>query len=80
MLIRKTTDRDFIGIGIKIKKAREADPRSLTAICAATNMCTANWYRIESENITALPLETLRKIEAVLNTSFGVVINDEHEV
>lgn len=76
MLVRKTVDRSFVGLGAKIKKAREADPRPLTFICAEAGMSAANWYRIESEEIKALPLETLRKIEQVLGADFGVAIND----
>ncbi len=74
MLVRKTVDGIFEGLGQKIKKARESDSRSLTDICSASGMSAANWYRIESEEIKALPLETLRRMEEVLGQDFDVVI------
>jgi transcriptional regulator with XRE-family HTH domain len=76
MLVRKTVDKFFDGLGAKIKKAREADSRSLTVICAETGMSAANWYRIESEGVKALPLETLRSIERVLGVDLEVRIDD----
>ncbi len=76
MLVRKTVDKAFDGLGAKIKKAREADQRPLTVICAETGMSAANWYRIESEEVKALPLETLRSIERVLGIDLGVQIDD----
>jgi len=74
MLIKKTVTKEFEGMGAKIKTARETSDRALTVMCAEAGMTTANWYRIESEEIKALPLETLRKIEKVLNIDFGVEI------
>ncbi|MBD2076317.1 helix-turn-helix transcriptional regulator [Phormidium sp. FACHB-592] len=58
-------------LGDKIKAARKADSRTLSAIAAAAGMSTQNWYRIEEERQT-LPEETLRLIESVLGTDFGV--------
>ena len=76
MLVRKTVDKIFDGLGAKIKKAREADSRPLTVICAETGMSAANWYRIENEEVKALPLETLRSIERVLGVDLEVRIDD----
>lgn len=59
-------------LGDRIKQVREADPRSLTAICGLVGMSTANWYRIEQERNDSLPEGTLRKIEEVLGVDFGV--------
>ena len=59
------------GLGKRIKAVREADPRSVREIARLADMGTPNWYRIEQEK-QRLPLETLRRIEAVLGVDFGV--------
>lgn len=74
MKVRKVIDVEVPGLGVRIKAAREVDPRSLTEICAQISMTTMNWYRIEAEQTKALPLETLRKIEEILNVDFGVEV------
>ena len=74
MLIKKTATKEFEGLGAKIKTAREASDRAMTALCAEAGMTTANWYKIETEEVKALPLETLRKIERVLGVDLGVEI------
>jgi transcriptional regulator with XRE-family HTH domain len=65
---------DVPGLEVLIKAAREADSRSITELAAAAGMTTSNWYKIESGKPSALPVETLRKIEEVLGTDFGVKI------
>ena len=72
MKVRKTIDIVVPNLGEKIKDARERDRRSLAAICRMIPMTTMNWYRIEAEQTKALPIETLRKIEEVLDTKFGI--------
>lgn len=72
MKIRKVIDIEMISIGELIKTAREADPRSLTHLCGKIKMTRANWYNIENELPKFLPLETLRKIEKILNIDLGV--------
>lgn len=76
MKVRQITDVEAPNLGQKIRTARKADARSLTELAAAAGMTTANWYVIEAEEIKALPVETLRKIESVLGTSFGVEFDD----
>lgn len=76
MKVRKVVEREFPGLGAKIKRAREADSRSLTQICAEVGMTTANWYKIENEETKVLPLGTLQKIEDVLGVDFGVQFDD----
>lgn len=76
MKVRKTIDIDVPGLGEEIKKARKNSPRSLTALAAEAEMTTANWYAIENEDLKALPLETLRRIEGVLKINLGVSFND----
>ncbi|WP_026734911.1 helix-turn-helix domain-containing protein [Fischerella sp. PCC 9605] len=71
MKVTKTISIDVPDLGAKIKAAREADPRSLKAICKAVGMSQMNWYRIEDEK-QSLPIEKLRKIEEVLGIDFGV--------
>lgn len=75
MKVERTLSVDVPGLGQKIKQAREADPRSLTAICALAGMSSANWYRIENEDTKVLPEETLRKIEQVLQIDLGVTFD-----
>jgi len=74
MKVRKTIERDFPDIGSQIKAARESDGRPLTEICRSIGMTTANWYKIENGDTKVLPLETLRRIEAVLQIDLGVDI------
>ena len=72
MKVRKTIDIESPGLGQRIKEARENDPRTLAALCREIGMTPMNWYRIESEETKALPIETLRDIERILNVDFGV--------
>lgn len=76
MKVTKTITIEVPGLGAKIKEARERDYRSLKAICEAVGMSQMNWYRIEDEK-QSLPLETLRKIEKVLEVDFGVEMSVE---
>ena len=76
MKVTKTVSTDVPKLGAKIKQAREADLRSLKAICELVGMSQTNWYRIEEEKQT-LPIETLRKIEEVLGIDFGVKLEGE---
>jgi transcriptional regulator with XRE-family HTH domain len=76
MKVRRVDDREFPGLGDRIRRAREADARSLAELCRQTNMTTMNWYRIEAEETKALPLETLRRMEAVLGVNLGVTFPD----
>lgn len=72
MIVRKVTDIKVPGLGEKIKEARLSDRRSLAEICRQIPMSPVNWYKIESEETKALPIETLRRIEEVLNIDLGV--------
>lgn len=71
--ITKEIGVEVPGLGERIRDARLADRRSLKSICDAIGMSSQNWYRIEKEQ-QSLPIETLRKIEEVLNVDFGVKI------
>ena len=72
MKVRKVIDIEAPGLGAKIKAAREADSRSLLSICKEIGLTPMYWYKIEAEEVKALPIETLRKIEEVLGVNFGV--------
>ncbi|BAY50414.1 transcriptional regulator (plasmid) [Scytonema sp. HK-05] len=76
MKVRKVIDVEVPGLGERIRKARESDRRSLSAICRQIPMTTMNWYKIEAEETKALPIDTLRRIEEVLKVDFGVEIED----
>jgi len=71
MRVVKSIEIESPGLGQRIKQARDADSRTLVSICKVVDMSPANWYRIEDES-QVLPIETLRKIEAVLNIDLGV--------
>ena len=72
MKVRKVIEIEVPKLGSRIRQAREADSRSLAEICRQMPMSTMNWYRIESEETKALPVETLERIEEVLGVNFGV--------
>jgi hypothetical protein len=72
MKVRRIIEVEVPGLGQRIKRARKMDPRPLTYLAAAAEMTTANWYAIEAEDIKSLPVETLRKIEQVLEIDLGV--------
>lgn len=76
MKVRKVVDKEVPGLGEKIRRAREADSRSLSEICRQIPMSNMNWYKIEAEETKALPIETLRRIEKVLGIDFGVDFDD----
>ncbi len=72
MKVRKVIEIEVPELGSRIRQVREADSRSLAEICRQMPMSTMNWYRIESEETKALPVETLQRIEEVLGVNFGV--------
>lgn len=72
MLIRKTSEIVVAELGDKIKHARMSSAKSLTALCADAEMSVSNWYRVENEEVKALPLETLQKMESSLGVDFGI--------
>ena len=76
--VTKELGIDVPGLGEKIRQARLSDRRSLKEICDLVGMSTMNWYRIEKEK-QSLPLEQLRKIEAVLGVNFGVKLEGWQE-
>ena len=75
MIVRKITDTKVPELGKKIKEARLSDKRSLAQICREISMSPVNWYKIESEETKALPIETLRRIEQVLGIDLDVHID-----
>lgn len=61
-------------LGTRIKEARQRHKDSLVKLCERAGISRQYWYGIEAESINhPLPLETLRSIEEVLNTNFGVM-------
>ena len=73
MKVRRTVEKEALGLGKRIKQARVADKRSLEVICAEAGISRVYWYDIEAEKVrSALPEETLRKIEKVLGVDLGV--------
>ena len=74
--VERTQLLDVPGLGDQIKAARENSDRPLRELANAAGMTTANWYRIENEEVKRLPEETLRKIEQVLGVEMGVSFDD----
>lgn len=71
--IRRSIDIEVEGIGAKIKQARKADGRSVEVLAGEAEISRSYWHDIEAERVRdALPEETLRKIEKVLDIDFGV--------
>ena len=64
---------DVPNLGEKIKQARGASNRSLTQLSKEVGISRNYWYQLESENVLGgVAEDTLRKIEQVLDTDFGV--------
>ncbi len=76
MKVRKVIDVEAPGLGARIKAAREADRRSLASICRTVDLTPMYWYKIEAEEVKALPIETLRRIEEVLGIDFQIEFDD----
>ena len=71
--IRRSIDVEARGLGEKIKQARKTDGRPVEVLASEAAMSRAYWHDIEAERVRdALPEETLRKIERVLNIDLGV--------
>jgi transcriptional regulator with XRE-family HTH domain len=69
--------REFPGLGQRIKKAREGDPRSLSQICRESGVSRSYWYQLESEDLRAPATEEIvRKIERILDVDLGVNFDD----
>ncbi|WNZ45178.1 helix-turn-helix transcriptional regulator [Leptolyngbya boryana CZ1] len=62
---------DIPGLGERIKNAREASGKTTTALARAAGMSRGNWYRIESEELKSIPLDTLKRIEEALEIDLG---------
>lgn len=71
MKITKTLELEIPDLGKKINKARKESRIPLTEICEQVGMSPMNWYRIEKEQ-QSLPIDTLRRIEKVLNVDLQV--------
>ncbi|NER25654.1 MAG: helix-turn-helix transcriptional regulator [Symploca sp. SIO1C2] len=76
MKITQTKEIEAPGLGEKIKTARLATRKPLGELAYKAGMSTANWYRIEAENMKSMSIETLRTIEKVLGVDFGVKFPD----
>ena len=79
MLVKQVIETvlEVPGLGAQIKAARQTRKESLVKLCEQAGSSRQYWYGIESESINhPLPLETLRAIVNLLNTSFEVMISD----
>lgn len=72
MIVRTVIDKEFVGLGDKIRRARKLDKRSLRQITEEVGMTPMNWYKIEKEETKTLPVETLKRIEEVLGVNLEV--------
>jgi len=70
-VIKETIESD--GLGARIRRAREADPRSLSELARLAGISRSFWYQVEHESVLGgISESTLRKIEEVLGVDFGV--------
>lgn len=69
MLIEVTTYYEFDNLCDRIKKARKDSPKTMTQLAAQAGMSASNWYRIESDQVKRLPIETLRAMERALEVT-----------
>ncbi|OYE02212.1 transcriptional regulator [Nostoc sp. 'Peltigera membranacea cyanobiont' 232] len=79
MRVTFTFNREFPGLGQKIKELREASSKSLTLLAAEAGISVTHWNRIENERVQYVPIETLRGIEKALGTNLGVKYEDEEQ-
>lgn len=71
-VMRVLFGKEFPGLGDRIRKLREASPKSLTQLAAEAGISVPHWNRIENEKVRELPLETLRGVEKALGVDLGV--------
>ncbi|MCC5640825.1 helix-turn-helix domain-containing protein [Nostoc sp. CHAB 5844] len=76
MQVTFTFNREFPGLGNRIKELRESSPKPLTLLAAEAGISATHWNRIENERVQYVPIETLRGIEKALGSDFGI----EYEV
>lgn len=55
-----------------ITTALKKSDMSVTQVCVAVGISRAYWYQLVNNKEEAIALETLRKIEQVLNVDLGV--------
>ena len=68
MKVRVSRDIEIEGLGERIEEARRKDSRPVEVLAKAAGISRGYWYDLEKERIRqSLPLETLQKIEEVLN-------------
>lgn len=71
--VRITIEVEVEGLGVRIKEAREADPRSVGALAKLAGISRGYWYDLEAGKVRAsVPLPTLRAVEAALGIDLGV--------
>lgn len=64
---------DIPGLGDEIKRAREADSRSVTELAKTAGISRNYWYQLEAEAVLGgVAEDTLRKVEQVLGVDLGV--------
>lgn len=71
MRITHELHADIPGLGERIKNAREESGKTTTDLARAAGMSRGNWYRIESEELKSIPLDTLKRIEDALAVDLG---------
>jgi transcriptional regulator with XRE-family HTH domain len=72
MQVTFTFNKEFPGLGKKIKNLRESSPKPLTLLAAEAGISATHWNRIENERVQYVPIETLRGIEKALGANLGV--------
>ena len=72
MIVEKVVPIEIEDLPEKIWKARKHNRTPLRTLCKMAGMSAQNWYMIERGEYKSVPLQTIRNIERVLGTDFGI--------
>lgn len=80
MQVRKITTQvvDIPDLHERIKQARIAigGRKSLSALCREAEVSRTKWYELEARSDTSVTWEMLQRIQAALETDFGVKFDE----
>ena len=62
---------------LKIAQAQEKSGKPISEVCESVGFSRTYWYRLVNGKEEAIAVETLRKLEKTLNTSFEVKFEGE---
>ena len=74
-LMQVTLNIEVPGLGVRVKKTREASGMSPTQIAAAAGMSAANLYRSENGDTKSVPRETLKRLSQALGVDLDADVS-----